>query len=122
MHRLLCNLSLIAGLIAGLFGAPVAHAAEVRTTFGSFSAPDSAPDSVTAVDREEKSDKTGRPAGMAVYSRTDDPKAVFIIVWSYAEPDPAQPPPRRRRSDRPSRWPAHAATASPGAPAAVLNG
>lgn len=72
MHRLLCNLS----LIAGLFGAPVAHAAEVRTTFVSFSAPDS----VTAVDREEKPDKTGRPAGMAVYSRTDDPKAVFIIV------------------------------------------
>ncbi|MBI3347163.1 MAG: hypothetical protein HY020_08125 [Burkholderiales bacterium] len=83
MHRLLCTFSLIAGLLC----APVGHAAEVKTAFGSFNAPDG----VTAVNREEKPDKTGRPTGMAVYSRTDDPKGVFIIVWSYAEPDPAKP-------------------------------
>jgi len=43
------------------------------------------------VNREEKPDKAGKPAGMAVYSRTDDPRAVFIVVWNYAEPDAARP-------------------------------
>lgn len=74
-------------LAAGLFCAVAAQAAEVKTSFGSFNAPDG----VSVVNREEKPDKAGRPAGMAVYSRTDDPKAVFIVVWSYAEPDPARP-------------------------------
>ena len=46
---------------------------------------------MTAVNREEKPDNAGRPTGMAVYSRTKDAKAVFILVWSYAEPDPARP-------------------------------
>ena len=44
------------------------------------------------VNREEKTDpKTGRPAGMVVLSRANDPKAVIVVVWSYAEPDPARP-------------------------------
>lgn len=83
MPRLLYALTLIAGLLCG----PAAQAAEVKTAFGSFNAPDG----VTVVNREEKPDKAGRPTGMAVFSRTDDPKAVFIVVWSYAEPDPAKP-------------------------------
>lgn len=83
MQRLLSTL----GLIAGLLGTPAAHAAEVKLPFGSFVAPDG----VTVVNREEKPDKAGKPAGMAVYSRTDDPKAIFIVVWNYAEPDPAKP-------------------------------
>lgn len=83
MRRLLSALTLTAGLL----GATVAQAAEVKTAFGSFVAPDG----VTVVNREEKPDKAGKPAGMAVYSRTDDPKAVFIVVWNYAEPDPAKP-------------------------------
>jgi len=83
MPRLLSTLTLIAGLLC----APAAHAAEVKLAFGSFVAPEG----VTVVNREEKADKAGKPAGMAVYSRTDDPKAVFIVVWNYAEPDPAKP-------------------------------
>jgi hypothetical protein len=83
MRLLLCLLALCAGLV----GMSPALAVEVKTAFGSFNAPDG----VTLVNREEKPDKTGKPTGMAVYSRTDDPKAVFIIVWSYAEPDPAKP-------------------------------
>jgi hypothetical protein len=82
MHRLLQLLALGAGLLAA-----TAQAAEVKTAFGSLNAPDG----VTVVNREEKPDKAGKPAGMAVYSRTKDPKAVFILVWSYAEPDPAKP-------------------------------
>ena len=83
MRRLPAALS----LTAGVFCAAAAQAAEVTTPFGSFNAPEG----VSVVNREEKPDKAGRPAGMAVYSRTDDPKAVFIVVWSYAEPDPARP-------------------------------
>jgi hypothetical protein len=83
MLRLLSSLALIAGLL----GAATAHAVEVKLPFGSFVAPDG----VTAVNREEKPDKAGKPAGMAVYSRTNDPKAVFILVWNHAEPDPARP-------------------------------
>ncbi|WP_457420802.1 hypothetical protein [Roseateles sp. P5_E7] len=83
MQRLLSTLTLIAGLLC----APATHPAEVKTAYGSFNAPDG----VTAVNREEKPDKAGKPAGMAVYSRTDDPKAVFIVLWNYAEPDPAKP-------------------------------
>lgn len=83
MHRLLSTFALVASLLC----APAAHAAEVKTSFGSFNAPDG----VTVVNREEKPDKAGNPTGMAVYSRTDDPKAIFIVVWSYAEPDPAKP-------------------------------
>lgn len=83
MQRLLGTLTLIAGLL----GAPASRAAEVKTAFGNFIAPDG----VTVVNREEKPDKAGKPAGMAVYSRTDDPKAIFIVVWNYAEPDPARP-------------------------------
>ena len=83
MRRLSCILTLTVGLAC----AAAAQAAEVKTAFGSFNAPDG----VTVVNREEKPDKTGKPAGMAVYSRTDDPKAVFIVVWSHAEPDPAKP-------------------------------
>jgi hypothetical protein len=80
-------LSFALALCAGLLGASLAHAAEVNTAFGSFTAPDG----ISVVNREEKPDKAGKPAGMAVYARTDDPKAVFIVVWSYAEPDPANP-------------------------------
>ncbi|MFG6430626.1 hypothetical protein [Roseateles sp. LYH14W] len=83
MQRLLSTLALAAGLL----GLAPAHAAEVKLPFGSFVAPDG----VTVVNREERPDKAGKPAGMAVYSRTDDPKAVFILVWSHAEPDPAKP-------------------------------
>ncbi|MGQ3053538.1 MAG: hypothetical protein ACT6S0_17305 [Roseateles sp.] len=87
MQRLLNILVLFAGA-AGLLWVPAAQAAEVKTAIGSFIAPEG----VSVVNREEKTDpKTGKPAGMAVYSRTDDPKAVFIVVWSYAEPDPARP-------------------------------
>ena len=84
MQRLISALSLTFGLLCA---ASPAHAAEVKTSYGSFKVPDG----VSEVNREEKPDKTGRPAGMAVYSRTDDPKAVFIVVWSFAEPDPARP-------------------------------
>jgi hypothetical protein len=83
MQRLLSTLALLVGLLC----APAAHAAEVKLPFGSFVAPDG----VTVVNREEKPDKAGKPAGMAVYSRNDDPKAIFIVVWNYAEPDPAKP-------------------------------
>jgi len=83
MRLLHCLLALGATLLA----AAPSLALEVKTAFGSFNAPDG----VSMVNREEKPDKTGRPAGMAVYSRTDDPKAVFIVVWSHAEPDPAKP-------------------------------
>lgn len=83
MHRLLCTLTLAAGLL----GAPLAHALDVKLPFGTLSAPDE----VTAVNREEKTDKAGKPTGMAVFSRAKDPKAVFILVWNYAEPDPARP-------------------------------
>lgn len=83
MQRLFSALTLAFSLL----GAVAAQAAEVKTAFGSFNAPDG----VSVVNREEKPDKAGKPTGMAVYSRTDDPKAVFIVVWSYAEPDPAKP-------------------------------
>ncbi|KQV47376.1 hypothetical protein ASC95_24735 [Pelomonas sp. Root1217] len=83
MRRLLSALSLTASLAS----AAAAQAAEVKTAFGSFNAPDG----VTVVNREEKPDKAGKPTGMAVYSRADDPKAVFIVVWSHAAPDPARP-------------------------------
>lgn len=83
MRLLHCLLALCAGLL----GASPSLAVEVKTAFGSFDAPDG----VTVVNREEKPDKAGKPTGMVVYSRTDDPKAVFIVVWSYAEPDPAKP-------------------------------
>lgn len=86
MQRLLSTLTLAAGLIC-LPCLRGAHAADVNTSFGKFVAPDG----VTVVNREEKPDKAGKPAGMAVYSRTDDPKAVFIVVWNYAQPDPARP-------------------------------
>ncbi len=75
-------------LIAGLLGAPLTHATDVKTAFGSFAAPEG----LAEVNREEKPDaRTGKPVGMAVLMRKDDPKAVFIVVWSYAEPDPAKP-------------------------------
>lgn len=74
-------------LCAGLLGALPSQAVEVRTAFGSFNAPDG----ISVVNREEKPDKAGNPTGMAVYSRTDDPKAVFIVVWSFAPPDPVKP-------------------------------
>ncbi|WP_457351785.1 hypothetical protein [Roseateles sp. P5_D6] len=86
MRRLLCVLTLT--LTGGLLCATaVAHAVEVKTSFGSFNAPEG----VSVVNREEKPDKAGRPTGLAVYSRTDDPRAVFIVLWNYAEPDPAKP-------------------------------
>lgn len=87
MHPTLQRLLAALTLAAGLLGAPLAHATEVKTAFGSFVVPEG----VSEVNREEKPDKAGKPAGMAVLSRTDDPKAVFIVVWSYAEPDPAKP-------------------------------
>lgn len=80
-------LSLGLALCAGLLWTSPSQAIEVKTAFGSFNAPDG----VSVVNREEKPDKAGKPTGMAVYSRTDDPKAVFIVVWSHAEPDPAKP-------------------------------
>jgi hypothetical protein len=84
MQRLLAALTLCAGLLV----APPASAAEVKTAFGSFTAPDG----LAEVNREEKTDpKTGKPAGMVVLTRADDPKAVFIILCTYAEPDPARP-------------------------------
>lgn len=83
MQRLFCSLTLAAGLLGGA----TAHALDVKLPFGSFAAPDD----VAAVNREEKPDKAGRPAGMAVFSRAKDPKAVFILVWNYADPDPAKP-------------------------------
>lgn len=73
--------------VASLLGATAAHAVEVKTSFGSFNAPEG----VSQVNREEKPDKAGQLTGMAVYSRTDDPKAVFIVVWSHVTPDPAKP-------------------------------
>ncbi|MFG6462983.1 hypothetical protein ACG04Q_15525 [Roseateles sp. DXS20W] len=85
MHRLLSTLTL--AVFAGLLATPAAHALDVKLPFGTLAAPDG----VTAVNREEKPDKAGKPAGMAIYSRTKDPKAVFILVWNYAEPDPARP-------------------------------
>lgn len=64
------------------------QAADVKTPFGSFVTPDG----LTEVNRDEKTDpRTGKPAGMVVLTRSDDPKAVFIVVWSYAQPDPAKP-------------------------------
>lgn len=83
MHRLLCTLTLIAGLL----GTPAAHALDVKLPFGRLVAPDG----VTVLNREEKPDKAGNPAGMAVLSRTNDPKALFILVWNHAQPDPANP-------------------------------
>lgn len=83
MHRLLSLLTLIAGLLC----LPAARAADVKIAFGSFVTPDG----VSVVNREEKQDKAGKPTGMAVFSPTDDPKAIFIVVWSFAEPDPAKP-------------------------------
>lgn len=83
MQRLLRTLTLIAGLLS----APAAFAVEVKLPFGHLVTPDG----VTLLNREEKPDKAGNPAGMAVLSRTDDPKAIFILVWNYAEPDPAKP-------------------------------
>jgi len=77
MRRLFSSLSLATGLLAAL----AAPAAEVKTSFGSFNAPDG----VKVVKREEKPDKSG----VAVYSRADDPKAVFIVVWNAI--DPAKP-------------------------------
>ena len=77
MRRLLTVLSLTAGL--GLTAA--APALEVQTSFGSFNAPDG----VKVLKREEKPDRSG----VAVYSRPDDPKAVFIVVWNPV--DPAKP-------------------------------
>jgi hypothetical protein len=87
MRGLLSVLGSTLSLIVGLLCTAAAHAVEVKTSFGSFNAPEG----VSVVNREEKPDKAGKPAGMAVYSRTDDPKAVFIVVWSHAEPDPAKP-------------------------------
>lgn len=85
MQRLIPALSLAAGLLCATAGA---HALEVKTFFGSFNAPDG----VSVVNREEKVDpKTGKPFVIAVYSRTDDPKAIFVVVSNYAEPDPARP-------------------------------
>ncbi len=83
MSRLLHNLALAAGLLAAS-----AQAAEVKTPYGSFMAPDG----LSEVNRDDKTDpRTGKPAGMAVLTRASDPKAVYIVVWSYAEPDPAKP-------------------------------
>ncbi|MDR7272471.1 hypothetical protein J2X20_005154 [Pelomonas saccharophila] len=87
MRPSLQSLPSILALCIALPGALPARAVEVKTAFGSFAAPDG----VSAVNREEKPDKAGKPTGMAVYSRTDDPKAVFIVVWGHAEPDPAKP-------------------------------
>lgn len=83
MRRLLPALTLSAVLLC----AAAAQAGEVKTAFGSFIAPEG----VSEVNREEKPDKAGNPMGLAVYSRTDDPKAIFIVVWNFAEPDPAKP-------------------------------
>ncbi|RYG95314.1 MAG: hypothetical protein EON57_16850, partial [Alphaproteobacteria bacterium] len=84
MHRLISTLSLAVSLLSAT---PAVQAAEVKTSFGSFNAPEG----VSVVNREEKPDKAGKLTGIAVYSRTDDPKAVFIVVWSHSEPDPAKP-------------------------------
>lgn len=81
---------LLSGLVLAvcLLGAAASQAADVKTPFGSFVVPDG----LTEVNREEKADpRTGKPAGMAVLARSNDAKAVFIVVWSYAEPDPAKP-------------------------------
>lgn len=78
MHRLISALSLAVGLCCAT---ATVHALEVKTSFGSLNAPDS----VKVVKREEKPDKSG----VAVYSRTDDPKVVFIVVWNQV--DPAKP-------------------------------
>ena len=76
----------VGAAVWGLCGA--ASAGTVPTPFGSFSVPDG----VTEVTREEKVDaRTGKPAGMVVLSRESDPKTVYIVVWSYALPDPAKP-------------------------------
>ena len=75
-------------LAAGLFCAAATQASEVKTPFGSFIAPDG----LAEVNRDEKTDpRSGKPAGMVVLTRSNDPKAVFIVVWSYAQPDPAKP-------------------------------
>lgn len=80
MHRLLTALSLAVGLLGTV---ATAHALEVKTSFGSFNAPDD----VKVVKREEKPDKSG----LAVYARPDDPKAIFIVVWNPIVSDPAKP-------------------------------
>lgn len=47
------------------------------------------PDGLQILDRDEKPDsKTGKPSGLIVFSKANDvPRAVFIITWSYVEPD-----------------------------------
>lgn len=82
MRRLLATLALCTSLLP-------AHAEGVKTPCGSFIAPDG----LQVLDRDDKPDaKTGKPSGMVVFSRANDlPRAVFIVVCSYVEPDAAKP-------------------------------
>ncbi len=82
MRRLLVPLALFACLLP-------AQAESVKTPCGSFAAPDG----LQVLDRDDKPDaKTGKPSGMVVFSRANDlPRAVFIVVCSYTEPDAAKP-------------------------------
>lgn len=82
MHRLIAALALCASFLP-------AQAEVVKTAFGSFTAPDG----LQVLDRDDKPDaKTGKPSGMLVFSRANDlPRAVFIVVCSYVEPDAAKP-------------------------------
>lgn len=82
MRHLLAALSLLACLLP-------AHAADVKTAFGSFVAPEG----LQQLDRDDKPDaKTGKPGGMVVFSRANDlPRAVFIVTWMQLELDPAKP-------------------------------
>lgn len=83
MLRLLALLSLIAGLTG------TAHATDVKTPYGTFVAPEG----LAVLDRDDRPDaKTGKPSSMLVFSKANDlPRAVFIVVCSYVEPDPAKP-------------------------------
>lgn len=79
MHKLKLLFALIS-----LF--PLMSLAETITTkIGTVNVPNG----LQILDRNENiDDKTGKPAGLIVFSRANDvPRAVFIITWAYSEPD-----------------------------------
>ena len=67
-----------------MFFALIARAETIKTSIGSFEIPDG----LKILDRDEAPDKkTGKPAGMIVFTKANDvPRAVFIVTWSFVEP------------------------------------
>ena len=63
----------------------MSYADTITTKIGTVNVPDG----LQILDRDEKPDsKTGKPSGLIVFSRANDvPRAVYIITWSYVEPD-----------------------------------